>query len=632
MLRVTTKFAWATSPAEHENDNPIVSVDYEGKVLSRLNDVDWVYPGPRRTPRARATIRWPGSSKNVMDAKELVLLRLSHGTALGCIAAQAVTRALSALAEYCESKGVTVRDLHRFPNVVVDFCMERTSAERISRIASIGRVAYAHRQSLGWTFLEPEQIQALDAIQTMEEHQHPVIPHRIHAAVDRVADEIVEGYLAISADVEEVCVEWAAAGTHLRKPGKPSNWDALMERHPKVGAFWERWGGEGTKRIGVLINAVRRASLWIIGGGSSARIGEIFSLERGCVTEELIGEERCYLMHAGTTKTQVNPNAIWIVSPKVENAARALEAVLDLYERIHPNPPGLSKYLFQNLDLTLGEKTHRAQRKGRKFHGDVVRDLRFKPMLVAAGAVISVDDLNEAKRLTPSLNEDKFRVGRVWPASPHQLRRTVFVRAAASGMVSQDSLSFQAKHKAWKMTAYYCQYYWELANTDPENPLLRGTSREEALEFSRVFADSYNSDREQILRDDRFISPYGSEHKRNTIASVPLLSVSEIQAGKRARVLKRNTLGLCCEAEFCEWQKAETVRGCLTKQDGEPCSKAIIDVERLIPLKAIREDLEYRLESVPTRDQFEREELAADIAATDRAISMIETSVGGGDD
>lgn len=86
-------------------------------------------------------------------------------------------------------------------------------------------------------------------------------------------------------------------------------------------------------------------------------------------------------------------------------------------------------------------------------------------------------------------------------------------------MLPEDGGSYQAKHKAWKMTAYYCQYYWELATTDPDNPLVHGTSREEALEFSRVFADSYNSDRELVLRDDRFMSPYGMDHKRNTISA-----------------------------------------------------------------------------------------------------------------
>jgi hypothetical protein len=237
---------------------------------------------------------------------------------------------------------------------------------------------------------------------------------------------------------------------------------------------------------------------------------------------------------------------------------------------------------------------------------------------------ITEDDWAEAKRLTPTLDERKFAVGKKWVPSPHQLRRTVLVYAAASGLVSQDRLAFQAKHQTWKMTSYYCQHYWHLANTDPDNPLVAGTLKSDAIEFTELYADAYNLARSRAMEEERLFSPYGRDHKRSVIGDTPLLSLEEIRSGLAHAVLKRNTLGICAQADFCEWQKAITVRGCMTKADGDVCAKAIIDADRVGELRALHEDLTCHLETLHARDTFAREQIEADLAATAQAIALIE--------
>jgi hypothetical protein len=126
------------------------------------------------------------------------------------------------------------------------------------------------------------------------------------------------------------------------------------------------------------------------------------------------------------------------------------------------------------------------------------------------------------------------------------------------------------------------------------------------------------------MEEERLFSPYGRDHKRSVIGDTPLLSLEEIRSGLAHAVLKRNTLGLCAQADFCEWQKAITVRGCMTKADGDVCAKAIIDADRVGELRALHEDLTCHLETLHARDTFAREQIEADLAATAQAIALIE--------
>jgi hypothetical protein len=52
-------------------------------------------------------------------------------------------------------------------------------------------------------------------------------------------------------------------------------------------------------------------------------------------------------------------------------------------------------------------------------------------------------------------SEEKFKVGKLWPFTTHQARRSLTVYAARSGMVSIGSLSLQLKHITQAMTSYY---------------------------------------------------------------------------------------------------------------------------------------------------------------------------------
>lgn len=626
------KLTWAPEEVSVVSDRSlqVVSVDWDGNVLSRYQDSTWTFPYSSLRPSARLNVKWPkNGARNICDAKQLAFLRLTHGSPAGPTTAFKNCRTMALLAAFCDKQGLGIRDLRRYPLMIIDFCSQQPMGDKKSCTGTVARVAHAFRKILGWTFLEPEQIRAIEAIEVLEAKQYPVIPSRIHNAIDTVAESVLDGFIEVVDELDAVCAVWATAKQHHRHTGGNANWKMLLRQHERLEEEINRWAGKASAPLPTYADTIRKAAFWVIAGGSCARKSEILSIQRGCLTREVVGEGQAWVLTAGTTKTQQNPNAIWIVSPRVKLAIQALERMLEWYEHTHPNPPNLTDYLFQVMDFSFGRQySPSSTRSGDLAFGEPHSYVEIGRLTDRVDTNITQADWEEAKRLTPTLDEAKFSVGKNWVPSGHQLRRTVLVRAAASGLVSQDSLSFQAKHQTWKMTSYYCQNYWYLASTDADNPLVTGVRRADAVAFSEIYADSYNEARSKVLNDDRFFSTYGDEHKRATINGTPLLTLAEIKSGQAAGVLKRNTLGLCAQAEFCEWQAASTVRGCLTKSDGRMCSKAIVDVEHLPELIALEEDLRARLESLRRLDHFARTEIEADIDATRQAIAMIEDNLG----
>lgn len=632
-MALNLKINWADADlvqSDAHPDNPIVSVDFEGKTLSRLDDPVWIFPSSANNPSARRFVYWPNvSANNVADAKQLALLRLTHGRALGSAGALILATTLARLATFCAEKNISVRALHRHPQVAIDFCQESGGKSRRSYLTSLARLTNTMRQELGWVLLDDDQVRAIEAIEELETRQYAVIPGRILRNFDDATSGVLSRFMGIADAFEDFSKIWRSTSYSERAKGKSPRGRDLALRWPRLGEEIQRWAPDAPAPIGAYLSVVRVAAFWEIAGGSCARRSEILSLRRGCLTQESVGDRQAYLLSAETTKTQSTPHAIWVVSPRAKLAIQALERILDWYERVHPSPPNATDFLFQVFDLSLGRRMSPSQiRKGKLNYGEPYLNLDFSVLTSATDAVITREDWEEAKQLTPSLDEQRFAIGKVWIPSAHQMRRTVLVRAAASGLISQDSLSFQAKHQTWQMTSYYCRNYWHLANSDPNNPLVRGTSQADAEAFTTIYADSYNEARKVAIESNRFFSPYGSEHKRITIEATPLLSLADIKSGQAAAVLKRNTLGLCAQADFCQWQLARAVRGCLTKADGGTCSKAIVDTAHLSDLKALKADLEYRLESLRVTDHFARAEIQADIEAAAQAIALIEQHEG----
>ena len=624
------KFGWLfepkTIPTIPPPANTPITWDLDGSTLSLFGDKEWCFPAQRKG--SYHTIYWSQDEElaitNNNSAKALAILRFTNDNTLKPRTASRIAANCKVISNFCNSQMIQVVDLKHHATLLVDFFVTLPNQNKLNFV-SLSRCAITHNRVLGWIFLNSEQINILTNIITLEHKQTPVIPIRISNTYQLISDQILKGFLDVADDFTFATQKWLNYSSKLRNKNKPGYWPTIIESYPKLRAELEKWcPGFNIGNIRAsYICIIQAAAFWTIGMGSCARKSEILNLQKDCLSFSFVDDEKVLLMQGKTTKSLHNDKATWIVSPTVETAIRSLEALLGWYQAVHISPPK-SQYLFQILDYTYGIKTRNNQKnKGYKLIGQPIIHIILKKLTYFVNDTITEEDLDWACLLSPTLNKEKFKIGQPWPVAAHQLRRTLLVHAAASGLVSLDSLAFQAKHSTWTMITYYCQRFWHLKIVTPDDPIIATTDKAIAEEFSKIYADSYNRDREKIYDDDRFFSIYGQEHKRQLIEKIPILKIEEIKAGIANEVLKRNTLGICSQIEYCEYQSAITVRGCMTKANGQPCAQAIIDSNRISELEALIQDIKYRLEELGFRETFEREQLEADIASALNAIDVI---------
>jgi len=633
------KLTWLSNPhiistIEPSADEPI-SWDHDGKVLSCFGDDIWFLPNfrigsVRRFDWEKAVRNTPAlnATQNKQSAKQLVLLRMTYGRAFGYTACFQTIEISLKLLVYCQSQRIEIQRFSRYPKAQLDF-FTTICPQHQSQFLALARTVLVHDETLGWSFLDSQQIESLQRHISRPYKQTPVIPLDILQRFDLASQSIVKGFLSIADDFIAATYDHLSYRKKLRNKGMPGYWPTVLTAYPALDNELSRfeWLANSSNPRHSYLKLIRQAAFWIMACGSAARKSEILSLKRGCHQKEDYPGSNIHRIVGNTTKTQQNNHAIWIVAPRVADAVKALERTLDWYYAIHPSPPVESEYLFQIMDMTLGRKLSPSQqRMGTKLIGEPSADMDFRHLAKLVNTKVSQKSMDEARLMCPTLDTKKFQVGECWKALPHQIRRTVLIHAAASGLVSQDSLSYQAKHQTYAMTAYYTHNYWHLKLNYPNITDVIGTDDNLANEFVKEYSESYNRDRDEIGSNDRFFSFYGDDHKRQIINGIPLLSHDEIKSGKKHEVLKLNTLGICAQAEFCEFQSSINVRGCMTKTEGEPCTKAIFDKTRISELNALIQDLQYRLDELRSHDTFERDQIEADIVATQNAIKLMEDS------
>lgn len=608
-----------TKPKDHTP----VSWDANGNILSRFGDVEWIFQ--KKSDRT-VSVAWvdnvgvPFRATNeamTYKVKQLALLKMSFGsvvsvTTLVIYLATLKKLLLCAIQAHCD-----LAETGNHPGFFDNFTFNEKE-----RLAAVARLSLGAESKMGWAWLSKESISNLFSCDSPESNQTPVIPFMLWDHTVDEAEYAAHVFLRYLPELTEICIEYAKSRRARATRGK--TWVGIISCYPEFYSELDKMGCLVENFVSRYMSYVASAAFWLIASGSGARRSEIEELERDCYSERDIGGITVGVITGATTKTLRLPATVWIVSPRAKLGVNLLEARLKWYQQINPSADPNSNKLFQNIDFTLGRHVSPSQvRSGKIVVGSVLRK-QFKNFLCSLnGTTITRKLYDEAVALTPTLDREKFSIGSDWSFSPHQARRTVFMLAAATGLVSRDSVALQAKHRTLAMTDYYTNFFWRIRIEYPDDPLAESIDLEIAQEILTQYVKNYNQDLEQIASQERFFSPYGDSHKRQVVQSVPMLDAKEIQHGLKAEVLKRSTLGLCSEMGFCPHHSAISVRGCMVKANGSPCGKAIIDSDRIELISAVQNDQRLRLESIGKSETFEREQIEADIVAAQNAIDLI---------
>lgn len=265
--------------------------------------------------------------------------------------------------------------------------------------------------------------------------------------------------------------------------------------------------------------------------------------------------------------------------------------------------PSIQDYNFKRL-----------QDNNRRFHLSTLREManhatrHFGHLLMSEtgnnaahceslGLTIEAEDLDELRVFDAFRawdDDPNFAVGKVWPLSSHQFRRSVAVYASRSGMVSLPTLKTQFKHLSAVMTALYSEnssYAQNFLIDENGNPLENGSilmSFRDAIAFNTSVRFH-----EQVIQSEKQLSgAIGTDIQRaintNTLPKI-LQSREETQlAIKQGKFsFKETPVGGCVSKSSCPNFAIDLVLPCTSG-----CKHAILKPEKLeIYIESLRFDL-----------------------------------------
>ncbi|WP_273602103.1 hypothetical protein [Roseateles albus] len=351
----------------------------------------------------------------------------------------------------------------------------------------------------------------------------------------------------------------------------------LLERW--TGPFTGKEGGKQILKLSQYLDLVSKAGLAYLLNFSIMRIEEGYSLRSDCLLiehDEKFGD--IPMLVGETTKTDPDSDARWPVSKSAPIAIDAMKHIaalrmlcarerddLGINEEDEDNPY-LTSYRYE----PWGSGKHKPYRTRPKAL-DYQQVLSFYPLLLdSAQITINAEDLRIARMITPTLDQEVFKVGAVWPFAWHQLRRTGSVNMQASGLVDDPSLQYQLKHRSRAMALYYGRNHSRLALSEETRTLyLKTMYQEQARALSAISGP-------------QFLSPLGETRKA---AIVNLISEKDaaalIKSIKQGEVSARNIrAGFCFNARPCPYGGIESITHCLGGDDGKGCPDLLLDVSK----------------------------------------------------
>lgn len=626
--------------------------DKDGNPVSTYGDSSWnltPWVGKTTTFNFGDGPKLHAASPVIDPANAEILRQLVTYRAWGPRAASAVSTLLGCANSYrqitliCSKNRILASDLSRYPAVIDQVAQTLPPSGYNVIVADLERLRDA-RDFLGFELLNAAGIQRLKAAQPdHQSEQTEYIPPRIWNYVVKRVAACTQDYLAHQAQIEE-CFAFCLnayvqndAVAYREKTGK-AHANPFQKSPPRstgkrsgitylgsfadtaqrfgIKALIERWVGDikSIQGFTTYLRLVQYASLTDIAAFTLMRIEEATSVRWNCWTWEndpVFG--RISLIQAETTKTDSDDRGLWITSPSVEPSIKTLQSIAKMrLSSVGQWDEEANAALITAALEPWGCGRSSARQAGVKPSilslGEVVRT--FPKLFDLAEITITLDDIGITKVVCPSLNAERFQVGKPWPLAWHQFRRTGAVNMFASGEISDSSMQVQMKHLTRWQPLFYGRGNTALHLNDSARVLLVNAQYEA---MGRQLAE---------VHSDRFVSPYGADHKAKLLAPAnggePINLISEGDAQHYAKAARKHqmnfratVLGGCMKNGQCDGDCVTSVGDCAGGDGKAPCINVLFDRSRADTnqkrLEGIIMQLEMTLPDTPRYRFLEQE-------------------------
>lgn len=606
-------------PSWPPEDNWPISVDANGRAISRFSDHTWDL-----SP-------WHGSSLSLtfndgpklrstqvrIDADNAQLLRIIAANFLYGIDAVAKPRTLKAsvnalkpLFALCTDHGITAADLYRHPRVVDEFVASQRAKKGSERILTELHRLWYQRNAIGFVVLNEDALRKLaSAVSRRESTQYAYIPPRIWTYQNLRLRECLDDFIHHQSQIE-ACFDFCmkayfqnASSTAMVFKGLPGQWTPFMHknRHRMISgkAFYgrfrltaerfnianllDKWVDFGDKK-GIQAFSTYLSLISFVGAAyivnfSLMRREEGGDLRANCLTIErdVMGQD-VHLISAGTTKTQEDEDARWIVSESAIRAIKAMRGVTSLRisaaqrnRSIAMTDEELSNPLLQTraYEPWAGLRHYKGVEKKQAQSFSLLLDA-YPKLLDPDVLRITEADLTIAREINDQLPAHAFAAGQIWPLGWHQLRRTGAVNMMSSGLVTESDLCYQLKHLNRLMSRYYANNHRHLK---------AALNKQAAGAYVAEIYEALARKAATILSPDH-LSPHGEKRKLQLLELIELKT--HVQLVKQAQAGKLNYhetfLGGCSKPGTpCPLGGVSNISSCLGFGSGMACEWVTVD-------------------------------------------------------
>jgi integrase len=316
------------------------------------------------------------------------------------------------------------------------------------------------------------------------------------------------------------------------------------------------------------INRVQLRLLNLVIAFTGMRIGEALILPLRGVLDEV--EHRGSVHHVVNGYSQKlnggrKKSASWVTSREghraIVLARRIASTILEVLRNGDPASDNAA-LLFCSMEKPYKKAT--SQRLYQRMARDLVPEIC--PLITQA----DIDELN-AMELERGWQREGIEVGKPWPLTFHQYRRSLSVYAHRSGMVSLPALKGQLQHITDEMRAYYADGFCRAVNLVLDRNHFSHEWKAAKAESSFL---GYTLG---ILFSDDELLGRGAERMADAVAGRTRLETLQLfRDGKLA--YKENVLGGCVSTEPCKVQPLEVIElECLERN----CVNQVVSPRRL---------------------------------------------------
>ncbi|MFW1483244.1 hypothetical protein ACEV9B_13500 [Vibrio parahaemolyticus] len=650
-------------------DDMVVTINKDGSPKSIFRDDIWDYSATSSTIRL---LNFRAKVENITPVDEvrvesrhkfdianefLKTLTLHWISALGGCSMSKLNgdvTAVSFLIRYCLDCGIPPKNIFSTPDAI-DFLTSRASTTKqtglwLGKIQRIADTATALSNNMFWQAVRPS-IEFIDRLkrtrkkfpETTESVQTLLIPSEIYQSVLKKTIEDLDCFLQHEKAIKLVFSLRSIArdkGVELDR-GLVAT---AMTRHQsgRIQYYWRkllRENVDATKAFKELYQAgISKSESWsglveklrgwqlrcaiLISAFTGMRKSELLAIPLNGL--KTINTENGPIPVVWSTTTKLEPNGVprftkWVTCSAVEAAFKVAtiitEGVLewsgdrrikDIQEQDIP--------LFLSIEHGISGIPHRQFRLTTATFNlkRINKDIYKKELDITAQDIAETSWFLYGESVPNAI-----KLGKAWPLTFHQLRRSMTVYAAASGMVSYPVLKAQLKHISMVMTVYYSDSNSRAINILGDETEIKALRAEWSDAKARAEADSFLTllESEQPLegiagkrlkaQKDRDELPQFLKNRKDTK-----------QAVKKGKFRYRPTLvGGCVSVAACNKGAGVLASACIS------CENAVFLPGSRAALEQTKEFYEAQLaEGAPKRA---RQEYEANIKQIDRFLQRL---------